>query len=206
MSLYARLNALIELFRELQQFPLLAFVEIEVALSWCAGVRHDHALRIPYSLEPIGTIIRAIRRCDEKHVNTARLSFNIDPYPVGTWSRRYGSNRINTSDVAKVIIESDLWETLESEFGNPSRRETTRIEVVIGTPLMEGLQGAVKEIELLQRDVVVEGVYRRMPTLTKTGIVNVYWCVILAYFRVSFILLRFSFLINTPVLYSLVDE
>jgi hypothetical protein len=109
----------------------------------------------------------------------------------------YGANPINTGDIAKSIVTSDLWATLESEFGSPSHRAGVDVEVAIGTPLMEGLHEAVKEIELLKRDIVVEGVYRQMPNLTKTGIVNVYWCV-LCYFRVSFISL-WLFLMKEPL-------
>ena len=90
----------------------------------------------------------------------------------------YGANPISTDDIARSIITSDLWATLESEFGSDSHGAGVDLEVAIGTPSMEGLHEAVKEAELLKRDVVVEGVYRQMPNLTKAGIVNVYWCVL----------------------------
>ncbi|KAJ3540598.1 hypothetical protein NMY22_g4226 [Coprinellus aureogranulatus] len=156
------------------RLPHLTSLNVEVILSWCAEI-HEHADRMPYSVEPLEAIIQAVRHaCEARHLETVRFDIIIESYP---WSRIYPAECTKLSEIATALTLSELWPFLETTFGTASRLRTLSIDIAIATPLMKGLPTEIKPVEVRKRDEVVEETYRKMPNLTKNGTLNAYWCV-----------------------------
>ncbi|KAJ3549112.1 hypothetical protein NMY22_g994 [Coprinellus aureogranulatus] len=152
------------------RLPHLTSLNVEVVLSWCTEI-HVHDSLMPYSMEPLEAVIQTVHHVYEaRHLETVRFDIIIESFP---WTRVHCAEYMEISEVAAAVSQSKLWPSLESTFGAASSTRLS-IDVAIATPLLKALSTEIKPVEVQKRDEVVDETYRKMPNLTKNGILNVY--------------------------------